>query len=100
MSVDFDVAVIGGGPGGYIAAIRAAQLGLKTVCVDEVVFPLRAGERGHGRFRGRRWQSRAGHGAPARQAGVDRAPEQRRDRFSVPQEQDHVFQRYRFVRRA
>ena len=35
MSVDFDVAVIGGGPGGYIAAIRAAQLGLKTVCVDE-----------------------------------------------------------------
>ena len=35
MSVDFDVAVIGGGPGGYIAAIRAAQLGLKTVCVDD-----------------------------------------------------------------
>ncbi len=35
MSVDFDVAVIGGGPGGYIAAIRAAQLGLKTVCIDD-----------------------------------------------------------------
>ncbi|OAI50141.1 dihydrolipoamide dehydrogenase [Betaproteobacteria bacterium SCGC AG-212-J23] len=31
----FDVVVIGGGPGGYIAAIRAAQLGLKTACVDE-----------------------------------------------------------------
>src|SRR5687768_11468780 len=29
-----DVAVIGGGPGGYVAAIRAAQLGLDTVCVE------------------------------------------------------------------
>ena len=31
----FDLIVIGGGPGGYVAAIRAAQLGLKTACVDE-----------------------------------------------------------------
>ena len=31
----FDVVVIGGGPGGYIAAIRAAQLGLGTACIDE-----------------------------------------------------------------
>jgi dihydrolipoamide dehydrogenase len=31
----FDVVVIGGGPGGYIAAIRAAQLGLSTACVDD-----------------------------------------------------------------
>ena len=31
---EFDVVVIGGGPGGYIAAIRAAQLGMKTACVD------------------------------------------------------------------
>jgi dihydrolipoyl dehydrogenase len=31
---EFDVIVIGGGPGGYVAAIRAAQLGLKTACVD------------------------------------------------------------------
>jgi dihydrolipoamide dehydrogenase len=31
----FDVVVIGAGPGGYIAAIRAAQLGLNTACVDE-----------------------------------------------------------------
>ena len=31
---DFDVVVIGGGPGGYVAAIRAAQLGLKTACVE------------------------------------------------------------------
>ena len=30
----FDVVVIGGGPGGYPAAIRAAQLGLKTACVE------------------------------------------------------------------
>ena len=35
MAKTFDVAVIGAGPGGYIAAIRAAQLGLKTVCIDE-----------------------------------------------------------------
>ncbi|MBB4657692.1 dihydrolipoyl dehydrogenase [Parvularcula dongshanensis] len=34
MSQDYDVVVIGGGPGGYNAAIRAAQLGLKTACVD------------------------------------------------------------------
>ncbi len=31
----FDVIVIGAGPGGYVAAIRCAQLGLKTACVDE-----------------------------------------------------------------
>ncbi|MCU6452745.1 dihydrolipoyl dehydrogenase [Sphingomonas sp. A2-49] len=31
---DYDVLVIGAGPGGYVAAIRAAQLGLKTACVD------------------------------------------------------------------
>ena len=29
-----DVVVIGGGPGGYVAALRAAQLGLSTVCVE------------------------------------------------------------------
>ncbi|HEY0489454.1 MAG TPA: dihydrolipoyl dehydrogenase, partial [Telluria sp.] len=33
----FDVVVIGGGPGGYIAAIRAAQLGFNVACVDEWV---------------------------------------------------------------
>ncbi|MFL5526887.1 MAG: dihydrolipoyl dehydrogenase [Gemmatimonadaceae bacterium] len=32
--VDCDVAIIGGGPGGYVAAIRAAQLGLNTVCIE------------------------------------------------------------------
>ena len=36
MSEDrFDVVVIGSGPGGYVAAIRAAQLGLKTACVEK-----------------------------------------------------------------
>jgi len=35
MAKSFDVAVIGAGPGGYTAAIRAAQLGLSTVCIDE-----------------------------------------------------------------
>src|SRR3546814_848679 len=31
---DYDVLVIGAGPGGYVAAIRAAQLGLKTACAE------------------------------------------------------------------
>ncbi|TDQ39325.1 dihydrolipoyl dehydrogenase [Thiopseudomonas denitrificans] len=35
MSDKFDVIVIGAGPGGYVAAIRAAQLGLKTACVEK-----------------------------------------------------------------
>ena len=34
MSKQYDVVVIGAGPGGYIAAIRAAQLGMKTACID------------------------------------------------------------------
>src|SRR5881398_2321461 len=34
MAERYDVVVIGGGPGGYVAAIRAAQLGLRTACVD------------------------------------------------------------------
>ncbi|MEO8599561.1 MAG: dihydrolipoyl dehydrogenase [bacterium] len=35
MSKNFDVVVIGGGPGGYIAAIRAAQLGFSVACIDD-----------------------------------------------------------------
>ncbi|HSB25105.1 MAG TPA: dihydrolipoyl dehydrogenase [Burkholderiaceae bacterium] len=35
MAHAFDVVVIGGGPGGYIAAIRCAQLGMKTACIDD-----------------------------------------------------------------
>ncbi|WP_114416332.1 dihydrolipoyl dehydrogenase [Marinospirillum perlucidum] len=37
MSDKYDVVVIGSGPGGYVAAIRAAQLGLKTACVEKWV---------------------------------------------------------------
>ena len=33
-AAEFDLVVIGGGPGGYVAAIKAAQLGLKTACVE------------------------------------------------------------------
>src|SRR5690554_2985394 len=35
MADKFDVIVIGAGPGGYVAAIRAAQMGLKTACVEK-----------------------------------------------------------------
>src|SRR5271170_6917761 len=35
MSDNFDLAVIGAGPGGYVAAIRAAQLGMKVACIDK-----------------------------------------------------------------
>ena len=34
MSDKYDVIVIGAGPGGYVAAIKAAQLGLKTACIE------------------------------------------------------------------
>jgi dihydrolipoamide dehydrogenase len=37
MSQHFDVVVIGAGPAGYVAAIRAAQLGLKTACIDNFI---------------------------------------------------------------
>src|SRR5579872_3773963 len=33
-STSADVLIIGGGPGGYVAAIRAGQLGLNTICVE------------------------------------------------------------------
>lgn len=35
MKKSFDLAVLGGGPGGYVAAIRAAQLGFNTVVIDK-----------------------------------------------------------------
>ena len=34
MDNNFDVIIIGSGPGGYVCAIRSAQLGLKTACVE------------------------------------------------------------------
>ena len=35
MGDSFDVIVIGGGPGGYVAAIRAAQLGMRVACIEK-----------------------------------------------------------------
>ena len=35
MSKNFDVVVIGAGPAGYVAAIRAAQLGMTVACIDD-----------------------------------------------------------------
>ncbi len=35
MSEPYDLVVVGGGPGGYVAALRAAQLGLRTACVEK-----------------------------------------------------------------
>ncbi|MBV8574979.1 MAG: FAD-dependent oxidoreductase, partial [Acetobacteraceae bacterium] len=35
MSESFDVIVIGAGPGGYVCALRAAQLGMKVACVEK-----------------------------------------------------------------
>src|SRR5260370_4112417 len=35
MADRYDLAVIGAGPGGYVGAIRAAQLGMKVVCIDK-----------------------------------------------------------------
>ena len=37
MSENYDVLVIGAGPAGYVAAIRAAQLGMKTACIDDFI---------------------------------------------------------------
>ncbi|MDA8030948.1 MAG: dihydrolipoyl dehydrogenase [Alphaproteobacteria bacterium] len=39
MSTDFDLAIIGSGPAGYVAAIRAAQLGLSTACIEKHTSP-------------------------------------------------------------
>ena len=36
---EFELIVIGSGPGGYVAAIKAAQLGLKTACVEKYGVP-------------------------------------------------------------
>jgi dihydrolipoamide dehydrogenase len=35
MTDSYDIAIIGSGPGGYVCAIRAAQLGLNVICIDK-----------------------------------------------------------------
>jgi succinate dehydrogenase/fumarate reductase flavoprotein subunit len=45
MSKEFDVVVIGGGPGGYVAAIRAAQLGFRRPASNTTVTPTRKASR-------------------------------------------------------
>ena len=37
---DYDVIVVGSGPGGYVCAIRCAQLGLKTACIEGKVISV------------------------------------------------------------
>ncbi len=44
MAKSFDVVVIGGGPGGYVAAIRAAQLGFSTACIESETYDDPKGE--------------------------------------------------------
>ena len=44
MSKQFDVLVIGGGPGGYVAAIRAAQLGFQVACCESNAYADPKGE--------------------------------------------------------
>ncbi len=43
MSDKYDVVVIGAGPAGYVAAIKAAQLGLNTACVEQWLDPRAGG---------------------------------------------------------
>ena len=38
MKDNYDLVVIGGGPGGYVAAIRAAQLGMSVACIEKRVY--------------------------------------------------------------
>lgn len=39
VSTAYDLVVIGGGPGGYVAAIKASQIGLKVACVEGMLGP-------------------------------------------------------------
>ena len=109
----YDVVVIGGGPGGYVAAIRAAQLGLKTACVEQRktlggtclnvgCIPSKAlltssekFEEAKHTLRGSRHQARLGRTGPADddgQQGQGRQRQHRRHRVPVQEEQDRLAQ--------
>ncbi len=124
MAEQFDVVVIGAGPGGYIAAIRAAQLGLKTACIDDWTradgkpapggtctnvgcIPSKALLQSSENYE-HAGHAFADHGIvvaglvdrrreDARAQGEGRRPEQRRHRLPVQEEQDRILPRYGIV---
>ena len=126
MAEQFDVVVIGGGPGGYTAAIRAAQLGFKTACIDDWsrtdgkpapggtctnvgCIPSKALLQSSENFE-HAGHAFADHGIgvsglddrrreDARAQGPGRRAEQRRHPVPVQEEQDRVLPRHRIVRR-
>ena len=128
MADRFDVVVIGGGPGGYIAAIRCAQLGFATACIDD--WTRAGGKPALGgtctnvgcipskallqssenyehagpcvrRARHRGQGPRARPEADARAQGQGRRAEQRRHPVPVQEEQGHVLPRpWRVCRQA
>src|SRR5690242_2862587 len=96
----YDLAVIGAGPGGYVAAIRAAQLGMRVVCVDEEAalggtclrigcIPSKALLDSSELF----WQARhrlAAHGVSVCEVGLDLAAMMQRDRKSTRLNSSHM----------
>lgn len=70
----YDVAVIGAGPGGYAAAVRAGELGLKTVCFDPMANPD-DGELGRARRHLRQCRLCAEQGASGRKSGLCKGQE-------------------------
>jgi dihydrolipoamide dehydrogenase len=81
MSRKFDVVVIGAGPGGYVAAIRAAQHGMSVACIDE--WKNRDGKQSKAMLESSELYHRAGHefkkhGIKTGELGLDIAAMQKR----------------------
>ena len=126
MAEQFDVVVIGAGPGGYIAAIRCAQLGFKTACIDDWTraggkpapggtctnvgcIPSKALLQSSENYE-HAGHAFADHGIDVKGLAIDvkrmqarkekgRRAEQRRNSLSVQEEQDRVLPRCRLVHR-
>ena len=117
----YDLIVIGTGPGGYVCAIRAAQLGLKTAVVEKTrhlrrhlperrLHPLEGAAACLGAFRGgrahasRRWASRSASRARSRGdaqiQGRGRRRQRQGRRVPVQEEQDRRLSRHGAHRRA